>query len=1774
MVHITPNVKKQITDNRYVKNHDKSRKMRYILHYRDYGESLASFVRWMMRPFWVICGTVLALSSIAAMGRGEAVETSAASLDSWLETIDISGAKPGKYNILVTATDLAGNQALAGPYNLYVDPDSDLPVARITNPLSGIRVPGNLNVVGTCLDDDAVDHVELIFDGGEPVRAEGTDFWSYYLDTNDLVEGPHIISVYGVDVNGIAGKPFTAVWHLDRKQPETEVGNLAMGTLVSGKVNLSGTVFDGNGIKNLAYSLDAGKTFLPLSLKFDKKDRIWRFSLPINTLKFDDGPSVCWFRAEDAQGSIGYYTYLYFVDNTKPMVNFIAPLNETAVNGAFSVSGTASDTIGLASLSWRIGKETGEFELVKGNPYWIKEFDVTGLNAKNVEVFISATDIAGNVTTVSRKIPIDQKADLPVLSINSPAADSVADSMADSGQHTQSGEVWLSGSVADDDGVAAVRFSVDKGEVQEIDSSGAYGVTLAGLAPGRHTVTCTPVDIYGIAGLPVTRTFLISGTAPVVTFQPVSDPAREISPEAGAVLTATVEAPAGLAALSWQVAGMGEQTVKIKPGITSQTITVPVTPNFPYGLGRLEVTATDTFSRTVKGGTEFYVTNLSVPRDAAPEWSDDALTASAEVTIPASGKVPASSGTATVTLERLLPADRAFTNGALVTLAGPAYPKAEQIDGAVIVGIDSPISITSIEWTLNGGTAAKASAQKTPEGRYEARIPLKALLAADWTTLNVTVTFKDLTALSVSGSFCVVRPESTAGMNDGEAFAWDSPIRDGSEKILLHDGAAVSGLYNGKPDRQAVSAALSAADTASIDGLELRLSGNEATISGLKDGTYKDVKIAFTDDAGETWESDAETFVVDSGLPNLTVDTSSRPVWLQNALPVTVGAADNAGIAAVEWTVDGGATWNLFDNPDGATLVSLDISSLSDGPVDFIVRATDINGREKTDRRAFNKDTAPPEIPVLFPEPGDAVNGETGIAFDPVDASPVVQAEYRAPGDRTEADTTVWQPLDLSSAVNVLIGTADKPLDPSMEFRFTDAAGNSATVNSWLFTIEPQTDLPTVEIHLPADNEVIRKDFVVSGVVYDDDAPAKIWYKVDDGEFAEVDIEHSYSIPIALSSLTDNEHTITLYAEDIHGVKGEEVSRTVRVSLEEPKAAVLAPSFETTNRGVLTVSGIASDKNGIERVEVSLDNGNSFNRAEGTDEWSYSFDTRVIQDGTHVVFVRVYDNYEITGLYSSLINIDNTAPSIKLELPLDGSRVANTLFISGQTLDNINLSGVTARISGLDAKQPAMPAGYDNIGFEDSLIIAGGIDVAALTEGFYNVEVRGTDLAGNVTRVSRNFEVYRGEDRNRIEFLYPLNGERMQGLFNLYGRVISEDTVSSLILYVDDADAGTAELSPSGYFKFTLSPENVTDGTHVIKVRALAAGDSVIVSDPHEIIYAASGPWVTIDNLAMGDFAIDRPWLEGTAGYALSEEEVFALKAKDTDKETKRALQDKAVSKVEISFDNGKTFTATESGKKWRYRLETGELSEGYHFILLRATMKNGETAVTRSIVQIDKTLPTIRLISPGEGGRYNNELVFSGLSSDDVRLDNVNLALRPGDKSSYALPSFIQGLYFDWHFWGATLYDVGVGLTFFDDNVKLQGQFGQFTDAQRAVFTEGAMRYGGNVLGIKLLANIAFVPLDYFFGPDFSWLSATGAIGANFSMFTETQSGTPQILSAMLVQLEFPRVTIPKRTTFRTFSAYTEAQLWFIPTDVNSTEVNINSMIPHITGGIRLSVF
>ena len=204
----------------------------------------------------------------------------------------------------------------------------------------------------------------------------------------------------------------------------------------------------------------------------------------------------------------------------------------------------------------------------------------------------------------------------------------------------------------------------------------------------------------------------------------------------------------------------------------------------------------------------------------------------------------------------------------------------------------------------------------------------------------------------------------------------------------------------------------------------------------------------------------------------------------------------------------------------------------------------------------------------------------------------------------------------------------------------------------------------------------------------------------------------------------------------------------------------------------------------------------------------------------------------------------------------------------------------------------------------------------------------------------------------------------------------------------------------------------ISTGVHKYRVDVRVEGGSVIKSREQTIDYSSVGPWVTIDNFDYGDFAIERPFIRGHGGYSLDEDELLLSKTKKASKEEKERIAQKTVDKVEISFDNGKTFEQISKKEKWMYQVENFDLKEGYHFMLVRATMKNGETAIERTIIQIDNTAPNIKLISPSEGGKYNQELAFSGLSNDKIGLKEVKLSLRKGDKSSYEVPKFIQGLY------------------------------------------------------------------------------------------------------------------------------------------------------------------
>jgi hypothetical protein len=1562
---------------------------------------------------------------VLAGGRRDNILNTVENAEGFTESVDITERKPGKYNFYIESSDKGGNTAMSGPYNIYLDPESDLPAARITNPGAGMRAPGNLNIVGTCLDDDAVDHVELIFndDPDTLVVPEGGEFWSYYYETAGVPDGLYSVTAYGVDVNGLRGRPYRTEWNLDRRNPEITVESPGMGNLVSDKVVVRGTARDGNGVESLSWSRDGGQ-FTPLRLKADKSGTSAGFEFSLDTRIFEDGPAVIRFKARDRQGSEGIYTHLVFADNTGPEVSINWPPEGEAVNGVFRAAGSAKDTVGLKSLTWKLGNQSGDMELVVGNPWWIQEFDLRGEKGRSVELEIRAEDLSGNITVARRKLAVDAEGDMPRITLTAPAGGKKAGELVVSGN-----ELALEGAAEDDDGVEAISWSLDGGAEESLICTGNFSFSLRDLPAGRHTVSLRARDIYGVAGKGVeVKNIVVPGPGPEV--------------EIGSIVVGPERRGAGTRE-AW-VSGM-----TVPPG---RALAVML---------------------KIRGGNA---------------------------------------------VREILP---------------------------VIGGVQQPPV-----WPKSRAAGPALQEVALPAGIGPGLVPI----------------FVEVTDVYGRKGFLEEYVRIGEGGGD-ESLFWVNPRRLEDGRLVFRPGEALMGLFSGGP---LVSAEPSGS------GLSCRVDEYgrllvEAAGEGGQAG------FTLTDTAGRTYRTPEYRFAFEAGAPRLEWigDGESGNAWVRDRAELRFSVSGGDGVSVPEYSLDLGQTWLPVPGASGRggeVRGTVDLSGLEDGLVEILIRAAGGTGKTGVLARRVQKDTQAPEARLVAPLPGSPVNGAMRIGLAVEERGNLAAVEYVPAGSGGQG----LRALEPGRFLNLLMGTAELPLSEGMSFRFRDAAGNSGVFKDWTFVIDQEMDLPVALVNLPREDEVLITDFTVSGIMYDDDRIARIWYSVDGAGEASLESANAYSIPLRLKELGDNEHTITIAAEDIYGVRGNPVRRKFRISTGEPHAGVVRPGLEEISTGTVTISGTASDANRIERVEISLDNGNTYNDAAGAENWSYTFNSKIVQDGTHVVFLRVWDQYGISGFYSSLINIDNTAPEVSLEFPRDGVTTVGPVFISGQASDAVGLRAISLNVHAVDGN-PLSGKDWE-IMLEPGTIVKHELDLSVLADGIYNIDIRAADKAENVTYVSRNVRLVRDSVRNFVDCLYPLEGEHVRGSFNLYGYTGGIDRTGSVTLSINGEDRETAAVTEAGFFRFALNGEHLAEGRNSVRVRGDFGGTGVVHSGERIIEYRRAGPWVSIDSLTMGDFAYGRPWLAGRAGYEVSEEERAVLGDRKADPEGRRAAAAKKLVSVEVSFDNGKTFAPAKEGRgkgqDWAYRLETEDMPEGIYYLIVRAVMGNGETAVSRTLIQIDQTPPYVRLIAPQAGGRYNQSLEYSALVSDDVGLKETGYALRKGDKGAYEVPGFIQGLYFDAHFLGASMYDAGVGLSFFEDNVKLQIAYGQLTQGQYELFSSGPIRYGGDILGLKLLANVYALPFRSLFGADWAWLSASAAVGANFSLFSTTQSGASTWLSALLGQVEFPKITIPRRKYLRTFAFYTEFQLWFVPTDTNAKELGLETVIPHLTVGLRANVF
>ena len=856
----------------------------------------------------------------------------------------------------------------------------------------------------------------------------------------------------------------------------------------------------------------------------------------------------------------------------------------------------------------------------------------------------------------------------------------------------------------------------------------------------------------------------------------------------------------------------------------------------------------------------------------------------------------------------------------------------------------------------------------------------------------------------------------------------------------------------------------------------------------------------------------------------------------------------------------------------------IDLLAMPEGEHFLTITLTDSLNNTFSETVPFIVDRTEPELTIISPASDVSVEGIITISGK-VDG-------FIGSGQVLFTENGIdFSELEMSSqndfSHNVDLSAEDSDPEKFL-YRVIDRGRNIQELKP-LFTVDIEADRPKVAIEIPAENSTIRNDFSVTGLVFDDDAVDKIFYSFDGSEFLEIEGNFYYNIPFNLRDVEDGYHNITVKAQDSGGFMSEEISSTFLISKAEPVSELITPLIDDYAKKTILIEGTTFDENGVDEVYLSYDNGITYNRAvfrvldeeqqvsdsepllseddvlaeeqpelTGEDvieiiktvDWVYSFDTRLPGDGTHSILIKAIDGAGTIGISSSIINIDNTNPEIKLDSPTESGIAAGQLIIDGKVFDGTRIKSVFSELKALDNPEFA---GL-NREIESDGVFRDVIDVSEFEPGLYNLNITATDYADNSISETVNLQISSPEAGEVLDLYFPEEGKEMSGPFAVEGRLYSHKGIEKVTLKIDDSIFETMDIDETGLFSFALTSDSLSDGNHIISV---VSNDSqaTIESEKRNIYYSSIGPWVSVDNMTSGQFVSGRPMITGSAGYSGFENV----------KENK----DKAVVSVDISLDNGRIFAKAKGEEDWEYRLETYDLPEGENQLLIRALFKDGSSAVTKLYVNVDETAPQIQLYTPEENRTFNDSVSLVGTASDENGLSNVEVLIRKGSKESYEVPSFVQGLYLDFHALGATYGELGVGLSFFDDVVKLQAQVGLAPPG----------RFSGLVIGAKLLATIVDLPFSYFFGYDWDFFSMSLAVGANFNYYTMSEDGyyftsDGVILGSVLLQYEFAKFELKNMKIFNSYSFYVEGALWFISSDVQA------GVTPTISFGARIGIF
>ncbi|KTJ43011.1 Ig-like domain-containing protein [Enterobacter hormaechei] len=1168
----------------------------------------------------------------------------------WTATVpsaDLAGLKDGDASVQVSVTNAHGNSASAGrEYSV----DATAPTVTIDtvagdNVINGSEAAAGVAISGTTTAE--VGQTVTVTLGGNSYTAQVQQggVWSVNVpgtDLSALADNGYTVQASVSDAAGNPGSAGKAITF--DTTPPTVSFNVVAGDDVINSVEhgqaqiVSGTATGASVGDKVVITIGSNQ----YTTTVDASGK-WSVGVPASVISaLTDGTVTLSATITDSAGNSSTQTHDVVVNTASVALTVNTLSGDDVINAA---EAGASLVINGSSAQFASGTQVtinlngkSYTATIQSDGSWtttVPAADVGTLaDGASYQVSVSAQDSAGNSASATHTIGVDTTA--PVISVNTLSGDDVLNA-AEAQQ-----PLTVHGSSSAEAGQTVTVTLGGKTYTALVGSDGTWtldvpAADLAALSQGALTVTASVNDKAGNSGQ-TTHTLTVDTIAPAVTISTVADDDIVNNAEqlAGQTISGTTTAEQGQT-VTVSFNGHSYQATVGANG--SWSVFVPGRDFLGLSDGDYTITATVSDKAGNPGSATHDVTlNGDVPTIAINTFAQDDIVNAAE-----HGTPLVISGTTDA------PAGQTVT----ITLNGKTYTATVQNDGT---------------WSYTVGSADVTAL--ADGGSYVINAQVSNAIGNSVSD-NHTVTV-DLTAPSMGISIDSLQNDTGLSANDF--------ITNDSQVVV--NGSLTAQLGNNEKAQISLDGGVTWIDL-TVTGTTWRYTDGRT----LTDGTYQ-YQVRVIDNAGNVGATDSQDVVIDLTKPaaaTITVDSVSQDTGLsdsdfitsdnQISLKGTLGAALGNGDHA-QISLDGGATWTDV-SVSGLSWTYIDGRTLTDGDYNYQLRVIDEAGNiSATTSQVVTIDTVAPDASKTIAI--DSISDDTGLSssdFITRDTSLTLHGSLGA----TLADGEYAQ-ISIDGGVtwqNVIVtGNSWYYVDGrtlgnqtyDYYVRVVDAAGNvgaSAHQQVTVDTVAPDAAITVTVDNITVDTGFDNNDFLTSSTSYT--LNGTLGAELGAGEYVQVSMDGGSTWVYATVSgtqwrytdartLADGDYRYQVRVVDQAGNVGATTTQDVTVDTQAPQYGITIDSIseDTGQSGSdfitmdtsLTINGslgsaLASD----ERVQISLDGGNTWIDATVTNQrWSYT-DTRDLTDGDYNYQVRIIDLAGNVGSTSSqVVTVDTTPP--------------------------------------------------------------------------------------------------------------------------------------------------------------------------------------------------------------------------------------------------------------------------------------------------------------------------------------------------------------------------------------------------------------------------------------------------------------------------------------------------------------------------------------------------